>query len=259
MLNKTLFILLVVIGITVTVTSIADGADGSNIPAIQVIAGSTPQNTVYLDQHPVPEIIDGSVFVPVRQLSDALTLTLSWNEEKQTISLNKSETVLTFALTDKEATVNSGIVNIGNPPVNKDGYTYVPLRFVAEVFHFYIHFEKDFQGQPTVWITPYSLITAKDYTDLTDSYSKTRDITLDYGWQSDLYILNEKEQTFRGIGLGDTFNQVLQSYGVPFQQDLQENKSGTIMYPYLPIPFSEPSAGMLFTFDRGTLVQVLIF
>jgi hypothetical protein len=112
------------------------------IPAYAANSGAAPQ--VYLDGEHLafevePQIIEGSTLVPLRKIFEELGAKVAWNQELQTVTASKSNTLITYTIGndyyiigDKKQKEIGKNVNISVAGRLIDGITLVPLRFVAE-------------------------------------------------------------------------------------------------------------------------------
>lgn len=83
------------------------------------------------DQGPISK--SGSVYVPVRFVSESLSATVTWVGSTQTVTITKGNSVIVLALGANYATVDGGIVTLTAPAESVSGRVMVPLRFVSEV------------------------------------------------------------------------------------------------------------------------------
>ncbi|MEA4822506.1 MAG: stalk domain-containing protein [Clostridiaceae bacterium] len=74
----------------------------------------------------------GRVYVPVRDLCEAMDAVVNYDEATKTITITRGGTTLKLRIGVKTATVNGVAVALDAPPFAEDGSTYVPLRFVSE-------------------------------------------------------------------------------------------------------------------------------
>lgn len=82
-----------------------------------------------------PFISNGTTYVPLRFVSDALnTDKISWNQNTQSVTIQKSTTTLTFFINKNYAFVNNKRETIKGTPVIKNNRTFVPLRIISEYF-----------------------------------------------------------------------------------------------------------------------------
>ena len=81
-----------------------------------------------------PQLINDRLLVPLRIIFEKMGATISFDEESQTVTATKYETVVILQIGDSMPTVNGQIVTIDQPGIIIDGRTLAPLRFVAEAF-----------------------------------------------------------------------------------------------------------------------------
>ncbi|RUT35544.1 copper amine oxidase N-terminal domain-containing protein [Paenibacillus zeisoli] len=79
-------------------------------------------------------VIKDSVFVPLRSLS-ALNLILDWNPQTKEIKVNDGSNALVLAIDKNIAYKNNTKLELSNPPLLKNGRTWVPLRFISQAFN----------------------------------------------------------------------------------------------------------------------------
>ena len=102
--------------------------DGLVVPTERVEGNNTP---FHLEAR--PQMRSNSVFVPVRVVSEILGADVSW--ENPNINIKYED--MTINLTVGSRTAYNGTQKITLPaaPYVRSGYTYVPIRFVAEAFN----------------------------------------------------------------------------------------------------------------------------
>lgn len=76
--------------------------------------------------------LNGSAMVSIRSLATALGMELIWLENVKTVVLWNDAVELRAVINNPEAQINSKTVMLSQAPVIIDGYTYLPLRNVAE-------------------------------------------------------------------------------------------------------------------------------
>ncbi len=81
-----------------------------------------------------PVIINDRTMVPFRAVSEALGLDVSWDAERQTVSVKGDNLIVEMKIGAKEAYVNGLPHFLDSAPVIISGRTMVPLRFVGETF-----------------------------------------------------------------------------------------------------------------------------
>ncbi|MBM7569088.1 stalk domain-containing protein [Paenibacillus sacheonensis] len=80
-----------------------------------------------------PVIEHGVSFVPVRPIFEAEGAKVNWDEQAQTITATKDNTLITYRLGDKLAYKNGEELALANPGKLINGFSMVPLRFVSEL------------------------------------------------------------------------------------------------------------------------------
>lgn len=79
-----------------------------------------------------PIIANDRVLVPMRSIMEALGYTISWDTETRTVTGTNDNTIISLCVDFAVATVNGSYVALDAYPTIVDGYTYVPLRFLAD-------------------------------------------------------------------------------------------------------------------------------
>lgn len=78
-----------------------------------------------------PVIINGTTFVPVRGVAEALGCEVWWNGASKTVGITKGDTRITFVIGADHALVNGKQLKMQPSYVDR-GTTMVPLRFISE-------------------------------------------------------------------------------------------------------------------------------
>ncbi|MFD0710419.1 copper amine oxidase N-terminal domain-containing protein [Paenibacillus sp. GCM10027626] len=86
--------------------------------------------TLATDQPPVA--INGSVFVPLRGIFEALDAVVYWNQKAQTVKAVKGNVTIVLKIGAKTATINDETVALDAYARAINGRTMVPIRFVSE-------------------------------------------------------------------------------------------------------------------------------
>ena len=77
------------------------------------------------------KIINGRVMVPVRFVAESLGFDVVWNSEDRTISIGEDGRIL-LTVGSSSADMDGKEVALDSPPVIDNGFTLIPLSFVAE-------------------------------------------------------------------------------------------------------------------------------
>ncbi|TVY06664.1 beta-propeller domain-containing protein [Paenibacillus cremeus] len=104
-------------------------------PIALILNGSPVTFTV------APQLVGSTMMVPLRDLSEALGVTVDWDETDQTASASKGERSIQLTVGSKEAKRNGQSVVIGEGPQIANGKLLVPLRFFSETFDFNVYWD----------------------------------------------------------------------------------------------------------------------
>lgn len=77
-----------------------------------------------------PIIINGTTYIPIRDVAEAYGASVWWNGDSKTVGINKDETKIAFKVGAAIASVNGEQMTVP-PSIQKDGTVMVPLRFVS--------------------------------------------------------------------------------------------------------------------------------
>ncbi|NHM28128.1 copper amine oxidase N-terminal domain-containing protein [Desulfofundulus sp. TPOSR] len=77
---------------------------------------------------------NGRTYVPVRYLGDALGAEIKWDGATQTVTLVKDNVTVKLVVGNKAINVNDQPKQMDVAPLVRGGRTYLPARYVAEVF-----------------------------------------------------------------------------------------------------------------------------
>lgn len=84
------------------------------------------------------QLVDNSVLLPLRDVTESLGYKVDWNEGTQEIMITKGKTVVMLQINNKEAKVGGESKTLEAAPmkkvVGKSAVTYVPIRFISEAF-----------------------------------------------------------------------------------------------------------------------------
>ena len=106
--------------------SFANGEIKIKINNEQIFADSTPM------------LINDRTLVPIRAVAEKMGYTVSWNDEKQIVTLSSNDgfNILHFQIGNGTAFKNlSEEITLDVPPVILENHTYLPLRAVAEAMN----------------------------------------------------------------------------------------------------------------------------
>ncbi|WP_127529936.1 stalk domain-containing protein [Paenibacillus kobensis] len=90
-------------------------------------------NGTYITVSPQPRMITGSTFIPLRGVFEKLGATISYNAKDKSIDIIKDSTAIHLQIGNKSATVDGKRITLVTAPfTDKNGFTFVPLRFASE-------------------------------------------------------------------------------------------------------------------------------
>jgi hypothetical protein len=79
-----------------------------------------------------PQIINGSTFVPLRAIAEALNFKVSWNSEQRKVTLQNTAQNIEFKIGSKQVNANGKNLSIETCPYIVEGSTMIPVRFIGE-------------------------------------------------------------------------------------------------------------------------------
>ncbi|ASA22818.1 hypothetical protein B9T62_19635 [Paenibacillus donghaensis] len=88
--------------------------------------------TIPLQQKDKVEIINGSVMVPLRIIAENLGMGVIWNQKNSTITIPKEIGSVELTIGKPTAMVDGASQTLTTAPLNRNGTTLVPLRFISE-------------------------------------------------------------------------------------------------------------------------------
>lgn len=78
-------------------------------------------------------VINDSTMVPIREIADALGLSIIWFSDTQSLVLWNDDFEFRAKIDSADAKINDKSITLAQPPCLKNGLTYLPLRSVSEV------------------------------------------------------------------------------------------------------------------------------
>ncbi len=104
-------------------------------PAIILTVGKQTANvfgkTITIDAAPIITA-EGRTMLPIRFVAEALGADVDWNEDAQTVTITKGDTVVKIIIGADYAYINGKKVKLDSPAFIANGRTYLPVRFVSE-------------------------------------------------------------------------------------------------------------------------------
>lgn len=101
-------------------------------PNIEPVKVLKDKKELFFPIHPV--VLEGTTLLPMRKIFESLGATINWNSETNSVVANKDNTTISITLGSKIAQINGVDIKLDVIPINKNGTTMVPLRFISETF-----------------------------------------------------------------------------------------------------------------------------
>lgn len=92
-----------------------------------------------LEQAPI--VIGGRTMVPLRFITEALGLEITWEAETRSVLVEKDGSIIRLFIDSHKAELNGKIIEVEVPPTILNGRTLVPVRFVSEVLGYTVGWE----------------------------------------------------------------------------------------------------------------------
>lgn len=90
-----------------------------------------------------PYIKNGTTFVPLKAISEALNYEVLWDPVNKIVTMKKGHTTVNIPVGKNRVNVNGKDRNILQPANIIEGTTYVPIRFVSELIGYEVQFRKE--------------------------------------------------------------------------------------------------------------------
>ena len=233
-------------GVSLSSSLVAESNDTNDINVI--ICSIDMATSIYLDCIESPRIENGYTLVPLRSVSESLGCDVGWNDSGK-IQIKKDNRMIELTLGQTSAVVEGQVVEMPIAPKVIHETTMIPLRFLLETFNQYVEWQKLSDGKNYVWISPLPLLKKEDYK-ITNKYY--HDNTTDYP----TYILKEGCHTYRGLGLGDSRNDVIKLYGNPHQIKHLADDINILLYFGITLPDTDFGPFVRVTIKNDTVVQI---
>lgn len=123
-------------------------SEKEDLPISTIVRGSKDNVSIILNGqiatlNPHAHVLNGSTYIPLRGVFQSAGAKVDWDQSTQTVLINKSNTSLSMKIGEKQAIVNGRKVNLDSPAFIKDGYTFVPLRFISETIGGSVNWDSD--------------------------------------------------------------------------------------------------------------------
>ena len=89
----------------------------------------------YINFDVQPEIVNDRTMVPLRGIFETLGATVEWEDETRTVTAEKENVTVSFAIGSDKMYVNDSLIELDSPAYIKNDRTMVPLRAISESFN----------------------------------------------------------------------------------------------------------------------------
>ncbi len=161
MKKRQLLLLLLLMGALVFTLPTADAAREQNL--LLVVDGKLAEA-----EHMKPIIVEDRTLVPIRLVSETLHYDVSWNQEAKEVVVENANQVLRLVIGENKADLDGEELALDVPAQLIEDRTYVPLRFIAEVFDREVEYDANNQ---TVIVGVFPRVEAEEGTVLYENDS----------------------------------------------------------------------------------------
>lgn len=150
-------------------------------------------------------IIDGSTFIPISAFSTNMGATVGY--EAGVVSIAYNGDVVEFTIGTDEVTLNGDVFTIPSETFVLNDRTYVPTRFIAEAFNYYVGWNSEYREVSVMDIDALKVGLDTDYTIINDiiNFDVSGDADLNDAMYMQLEI-NYGEENWLQLGIGSFGN-----------------------------------------------------
>ncbi|WP_238651428.1 stalk domain-containing protein [Paenibacillus piscarius] len=105
------------------------GASAVHAEEPPIVVSLNDQKVIFQEQ---PLLLNGTTFVQIRPLFEALGIEMKWDAAKKVVHGSKQNLTFSMPVGGKEATVNGKRIQTDVSPIVRNGHTLVPLRLIGE-------------------------------------------------------------------------------------------------------------------------------
>lgn len=134
------------------------------------VSANNDEISVYLDAAKIdfdvkPQIINGRTMVPIRAIFEKMGAVVEWDGNTNSVICTKDDTIVTMTVNSMDMYINNQLKKMDISPVEIDGRTLAPARYVAEAFGADVQWS---QKNNTVVICSKDVYAYPDYPDIPD-------------------------------------------------------------------------------------------
>lgn len=98
-------------------------------------------NGIALETDAPPEMVNASVLVPARTITESLGFKVDYDEKQKQVKVQDGTLLILMKLNDPKATVNGEEVTLVEPPLIRSNRAMVPVRFVTETLGLEVYWD----------------------------------------------------------------------------------------------------------------------
>lgn len=238
---KKLLLLLILLVLLASPLRIVATAAEPNMPSIKIITvvlnDKEETDWDYLNTDVEPYLFEGVTLVPLRAVAEKFDYTVEYKDIERKIIIKdaSNENELIFTIGSTEVQVNGKKDILLQPPVIRDNRTFIPVRYVSEFFGLEVAWKQSLNNaEHYIWLSEVDLLDDSDVK-INDNYFAHYVEEI----EEDIYYLKDTGQTNRGIRINDSYEQVVERYGLPHGKDYRDGSLYAIYY----YPPSYPDKG----------------
>ena len=163
--------------------------------SLQINNTTMTANGVEKEMDSEPVIINNRTLLPIRAVIEEIGGTVDWNREKQEITLTYQGNTIHLIIGSTTAYLNNTATTLDTAPVIINGRTMLPIRFIAESFHFKVEWNNQTQ---TITITEQEIQQQRNETtenteQSNDEQTNTTELSVRFGEDTFTLILENNE------------------------------------------------------------------
>lgn len=132
---------------TISMTALEKSLQASYTYSSEHISSSSISiilNNKLLEFSQPPFVLDGIIYAPIREISEALGAKVSWNSESKYAIIYNNNVKLSFEVGQNECILNDEHIKMPQSII-VNGKTMVPIRFLSEIFNFKVEWDDKFK------------------------------------------------------------------------------------------------------------------
>jgi len=141
-----------------------------------------------------PQIIDGRTLVPMRKIFESLGAVVSWDDNTQTATGKKGDSIVNVSINSKTLFKNGVPKSLDVPPALIEGRTMVPVRAIAESFDCEVN-----------WIQETRSVEISTYGNTNTNKMKLSALEISEKVSPSVFYIEVYDSKFKALGSGSGF------------------------------------------------------